>query len=228
MTELAKTHLIQAKNLTKTYPQGAGELQILKGVSFEQFDAESIAIVGASGSGKSTLLHILGTLDRPNAGELLIRGRDVLQLTDEELAKYRNEQMGFVFQFHHLLAEFSAIENVSIPLRIGGVSKSEAESKAAHFLDQVGLANRLKHYPSQLSGGELQRVAIARALIREPKILLADEPTGNLDSKNSLAIQELFFELKAKMNLALLVVTHDLVFTKRFSKVLRISDGQWV
>jgi lipoprotein-releasing system ATP-binding protein len=224
MTEI----LLQAKNLVKTYPQGAGELLILNGVNLDLHEAESVCIVGASGSGKSTLLHILGTLDRPNSGELRIRGKDVLTLEDDELSRYRNEQMGFVFQFHHLLAEFTALENTSIPLRIGGVSKSEATDRAVEFLVRVGLRDRMTHYPSQLSGGELQRVAIARSLICHPKLLLADEPTGNLDSKNSQAIQELFFELKSHFNLTLLVVTHDASFAKKFSRVMRISDGQWV
>lgn len=218
---------LSARDLTKTYSQGASELQILRGISLEIQERESISILGSSGAGKSTLMHILGTLDRPNSGDLMVIGRNVLLMNDEELAAYRNSQMGFVFQFHHLLQEFTAVENVMIPLRIGGLSVEEARPQAEEFLSHLGLAERFEHYPSQLSGGELQRVAIARALVKKPKILFADEPTGNLDSKNSQIIQELFFELKDKMGLTLVVVTHDLVFSKKFSRVLRIHDGQW-
>jgi lipoprotein-releasing system ATP-binding protein len=219
--------LLAAKNLFKSYPQGVGELRILHDISLSIFAGESISIVGSSGAGKSTLMHILGTLDRPNSGELIVAGRNVLSMGDDELALYRNSQMGFVFQFHHLLQEFTALENVTIPLRIAGVERMEARDKAAHFLSSLGLGDRGEHYPTQLSGGELQRVAIARALICNPKILFADEPTGNLDSKNSLLIQDLFFELKQRLGLTLVVVTHDANFAKKFSRTLRISDGQW-
>jgi lipoprotein-releasing system ATP-binding protein len=220
--------VLRARNIKKDYPQGSSTLEILKGVSLEVHAAESISVVGASGSGKSTLLHILGTLDRPTSGELVIRGQDVLSMSDEDLSLYRNHQMGFVFQFHHLLAEFTALENVALPLRIGGMSKEQATVKAQVWLRRVGLAARETHFPSQLSGGELQRIAIARALVGEPKILMADEPTGNLDSRNSLIIQELFFELKAELNLTLLVVTHDAQFAGKFNRSLRLSDGQWI
>jgi lipoprotein-releasing system ATP-binding protein len=219
--------LLAAKNLFKSYPQGAGELKILNDISVNIYAGESISIVGSSGAGKSTLMHILGTLDRPNSGELFVAGRNVLSMDDDELALYRNSEMGFVFQFHHLLQEFTALENVTIPLRIAGVEKAEAHEKAAQFLSSLGLGERGDHYPTQLSGGELQRVAIARALVRNPKILFADEPTGNLDSKNSLLIQDLFFELKQRLGLTLVVVTHDANFAKKFSRTLRISDGQW-
>ena len=219
--------ILKARDIRKEYPQGASTLEILKGVSLEVIKGESISIVGASGSGKSTLLHILGTLDRPNSGELIVLDRDVLSMSDEELSLYRNQQMGFVFQFHHLLAEFTAMENIALPLRIGGASKEAANAKAHQWLKRVGLAQRETHYPNQLSGGELQRVAIARALAGEPKILMADEPTGNLDSRNSLIIQDLFFELKAEYKLTLLVVTHDAQFAGKFNRALRLSDGQW-
>lgn len=219
--------LIKAHHLYKAYKQGASTLEILKGIELEIQMHESICIVGSSGAGKSTLLHILGTLDRPTSGELFVAGQNVLTMGDDELAAYRNRQMGFVFQFHHLLAEFTALENVMIPLRIMGEGKEQAQEKAIKFLSQMGLLDRAEHYPSQMSGGELQRVAIARALVNQPKVLFADEPTGNLDSKNSGHIQELFFELKKNMGLTLVVVTHDLQFAKKFSRVLRISDGQW-
>ena len=220
--------LISARNLEKSFQQGVSELKILKGVNLEIKAGESVAILGSSGAGKSTLLHILGTLDRPTAGQLFIQEQDLLKMSDEDLSAYRNEKMGFVFQFHHLLSEFTALENVMIPLQIAGISAKESEQIAQTFLNSLGLRERWDHYPSMLSGGELQRVAIARALVRSPRILLADEPTGNLDSQNSKIIQDLFFELKEKLGLTLIVVTHDLNFSARFSRVLRISDGQWV
>lgn len=219
--------LLSAKNLIKNYPQGRGELQILKGLDFELKKGESVGIVGASGSGKSTLLQILGTLDRPQKGEIFFEGQNLLTKSDEELAQFRNHAMGFVFQFHHLMSEFSALENVILPCRIGGLSLSEARDRARDLLSQLGLEQRLDHYPNQLSGGELQRVAIARALVNHPKILFADEPTGNLDSTNSGKIQELFFTLKEKFKLSLVVVTHDLQFAQKFPKVLRLKDGKW-
>jgi lipoprotein-releasing system ATP-binding protein len=219
--------IIRANMLKKSYQQGISELEILKGLNVEIFEQESICIVGASGAGKSSLLHILGTLDRPSSGELFIAGKNVLSMSDEELSTYRNQKMGFVFQFHHLLGEFSALENVMIPLRVGGLEKDIAREKAIEFLTLLGLADRVEHYPSELSGGELQRVAIARALVNRPQILFADEPTGNLDSKNSQHVQEIFFNLKKSMGLTLVVVTHDAAFAKKFSRVLRIADGQW-
>ncbi|MGZ3768078.1 MAG: ABC transporter ATP-binding protein [Bdellovibrio sp.] len=218
---------MKAVNIHKSYTQGTGELEILRGVNFEVKQGEALAILGASGAGKSTLLHIMGTLDRPNAGELYWQDRDLLSMDDEELSRFRNTEMGFVFQFHHLLGEFTALENVLIPCRVGGESMKEAKEKALHLLNFMGLADRADHYPNQLSGGELQRVAIARALVRHPKVLFADEPTGNLDSQTSLKIQDLFFRLKDEMKLALVIVTHDLTFATRFPKVYRMKDGQW-
>jgi lipoprotein-releasing system ATP-binding protein len=221
--------LIRAASLVRTFPQGdGGELQILRGLSLDIHEGEAISILGASGAGKSTFLQILGTLDRPQSGELFFQERNILAMEDEELALFRNEKMGFVFQFHHLLAEFTALENVMIPGRIAGESTKEAKEKATALLYQMGLGPRIEHYPSQLSGGELQRVAIARALVRRPKVLFADEPTGNLDVQNSLRIQDLFFELKERMGLALVVVTHDLSFAQKFPRILRMKDGQWI
>ncbi len=222
------TPLICADSIVKSYPQGdGGELQILRGLSLDVHEGEALCILGSSGAGKSTFLQILGTLDRPQSGHLLFHGRDLLRMSDDELALFRNEMMGFVFQFHHLLAEFNALENVMIPCRIAGQSVREAKGRATELLYQMGLGERLSHYPSQLSGGELQRVAIARALVRRPKVLFADEPTGNLDMQNSQRIQDLFFELKEHFGLALVVVTHDLVFAQKFPKILRMKDGQW-
>lgn len=219
--------LIKAVDIHKSYTQGTGELEILRGVNLEIKQGEALAILGASGAGKSTLLHIMGTLDRPNRGALSFEGRDLLIMEDEELSRFRNSEMGFVFQFHHLLGEFTALENVMMPCRVGGESIKDAREKALHLLSFMGLTGRSDHYPNQLSGGELQRVAIARALVRRPKILFADEPTGNLDSQTSVKIQDLFFRLKEEMKLALVVVTHDLSFATRFPKVYRMKDGQW-
>lgn len=219
---------LSARGIHKSYFQGAGQLEILRGIDLEIRSGEAMAILGSSGAGKSTLLQIIGTLDRPDQGELFCEGRDLLAMGDEELSRFRNSEMGFVFQSHHLLAEFSALENVMIPSRVGGESVKEAEEKASYFLEFMGLSDRKDHYPSQLSGGELQRVAIARALVRRPKILFADEPTGNLDSQTSLKIQDLFFKLQSEMDLALVIVTHDLTFATRFPKVYRMKDGLWV
>lgn len=224
---MAKKVLLSALNINKSYSQGVGELQILKGLNLQIHEGEAVGIVGTSGSGKSTLLQILGTLDRPQSGELTYEDKNLLAMPDEELAHFRNETMGFVFQFHHLMAELTALENVMLPCRIGGLSSEESREHAADLLNLLGLAERMTHYPNQLSGGELQRVAIARALVRRPKILFADEPTGNLDSTNSSKIQDIFFLLKEKFNLSLVVVTHDLSFAQRFPRILRLKDGQW-
>lgn len=200
--------------------------QVLDNVNLDIKAGEAICIVGPSGSGKSTLLHLLGTLDRPTQGEVFIYGKSVFQMGDEELAEFRNKEMGFVFQFHHLMNEFTVLENVMLPAQIGHVRNASAKMQALQLLDQLGLKHRLHHYPNQLSGGELQRAAIARALVRRPKILFADEPTGNLDSHNAALVQDLFFQLKESFQLTLIVVTHDLNFAKKFGKVLRMSDGR--
>ncbi len=226
MNRVGSPFLLEAKDLTKSYQQGSSELQILKGVSLAIRAGESVCIVGPSGSGKSTLMHILSSLDRPSSGSLSIEGEDLLSKSDDELAHFRAKTMGYVFQFHHLLSEFSALENVMIPFRILENNKETARLRSLEILEILGLKDRAHHYPSQLSGGELQRVAIARALVRRPKILFADEPTGNLDSKTSLSIQKLFFELKQSYGLTLVVVTHDPSFASKFSRVLRMSDGR--
>lgn len=219
--------ILEARGICKSYAKGAGALEILKSVDLSVAKGEGLCIVGSSGAGKSTLLHILGTLDRPNKGQLFFEGKDVSGQNDGELANLRNRKMGFVFQFHHLLPEFTALENVMMPCRIAGVRNSEAESKASALLKMLGLSDRHSHYPSQLSGGEQQRVAIARALVRQPQILFADEPTGNLDSTNGEMIQELFFELQEKLGLTLLVATHDPGFAKKFKRCQRLVDGRW-
>lgn len=220
--------LLSARKIRKSYQQGSGELEILKDLSIDIRMGDAICIVGASGAGKSTFLHILGTLDQPNSGEIFYQGRSLTSMSDEEISKFRNLEMGFVFQFHHLLQEFTALENILIPAKVAGLDKTEALRRAEENLKLLGLTARATHYPNQLSGGELQRVAIARALICRPKILFADEPTGNLDSQNSGKIQDLFFELKQTLGLTLVVVTHDPSFSRKFPKVHRISDGHWV
>lgn len=224
---MVKKVLLSAKDIHKSYTQGAGELAILKGLNLQIYEGEAVGIVGSSGSGKTTLLQILGTLDKPLSGELKYEDMNLLTMSDGELSQFRNETMGFVFQFHHLMTELTALENVMLPCRIGGLSVEESQDSAHDLLSLLGLADRASHYPNQLSGGELQRVAIARALVRKPKILFADEPTGNLDSTNSGKIQDIFFLLKEKFNLSLVVVTHDLAFAQRFPRVLRLKDGQW-
>ncbi|MCB0349928.1 MAG: ABC transporter ATP-binding protein [Bdellovibrionales bacterium] len=217
------------ENVHKYYDKGAGatKVEVLKGIDLDIYEGESVCILGSSGAGKSTLLHILGTLDKPSLGRAYYRGRDLSQSTDDELAEFRNKELGFVFQFHHLLSEFSAIENIMLPARIGGLSERDARHRALELLTMLGLEARQNHFPSELSGGEQQRVAVARALVQRPKILLADEPTGNLDTENSQQIQELFFAFKARFGLTLVVVTHDNNFATRFPRRLMLKDGHW-
>lgn len=228
MNKTESNSLLSAQCVTKSYPMGRSRLEILRGIDLEIGKGEAVCIVGSSGAGKSTLLHILGTLDKPTLGKVFYKGRDLTRQSDEELASFRNEAMGFVFQFHHLLGEFSAVENVMMPSRIAGLSVKESRENATELLELLGLKDRLTHFPSELSGGEQQRVAIARALVRKPEVLFADEPTGNLDTINGEKIQELFFELKTRLQLTLVVVTHDQVFAKKFPRVLSMRDGRWV
>lgn len=220
--------LMSARGVHKKYAQGSGQLHILKGIDLNIFENEALCIVGSSGAGKSTLMHILGALDTPDEGEVCFKDQNLFKMNEDQLAHYRNQSLGFVFQFHHLLAEFTALENVLLPARLKGVSQQQAAEKAELLLKRVGLGDRLHHFPSQLSGGELQRVAIARALVNDPEILFADEPTGNLDSKNGLMVQDLFFDLIKQMKITLVVVTHDIKFAERFPRVLRMQDGHWV
>jgi lipoprotein-releasing system ATP-binding protein len=216
--------LIRAVKIEKSY----GTLPILRGLDFEVYAGEAVCILGASGAGKSTFLHILGTLDRATSGTVIWMGENLSDRSDDELSRLRNEKMGFVFQFHHLLQEFTAIENVMLPGKIAGLKPSFCKARAEELLDLLGMSHRFHHYPSELSGGEQQRVSIARALFQRPQVLLADEPTGNLDTENSLRIQELFFDLKKKMNLTLVAVTHDIGFAMKFPRSVRMADGQWV
>ncbi|MES2962476.1 MAG: ABC transporter ATP-binding protein [Bdellovibrionota bacterium] len=219
--------LIATRGVTKSYPMGSTRLEVLRGIDLDVAAGEALCIVGSSGAGKSTLLHVMGTLDKPTLGKVFFKGTDLSREDDEKLAEFRNKSMGFVFQFHHLMAEFSAIENVMMPCRIAGLSVNESRERAEKLLKMLGLELRMKHFPSELSGGEQQRVAIARALVREPEVLFADEPTGNLDTANATLIQDLFFELKRTLNLTLVVVTHDMSFASKFPRLLRMKDGVW-
>jgi lipoprotein-releasing system ATP-binding protein len=213
--------MISAENIHKSY----GKLQVLKGVDLEVGKGEIISIVGASGAGKSTLLHIIGTIDKADRGKVMIDGQDVFRLKDRKLAEFRNKKIGFVFQFHHLLPEFTALENVCIPAFIAGVSKNSAEKKAAELLDFMGLSERKSHKPGELSGGEQQRVAIARALINSPAVILADEPSGNLDSKASEALHKLFFDLREQLGQTFVIVTHNKELAEMTDKTFTIKDG---
>jgi lipoprotein-releasing system ATP-binding protein len=224
---MAESVLIRAVQIYKSYQQGTGELPILKGLDLEIKEGEAVSIMGASGAGKSTLMHVLGTLDRPNRGQLWFQDQNLLEMGDDEISLFRNEKMGFVFQFHHLLSELTAFENIILPGRIAGLEISEVRQRAYELLHLMGIRERADHYPNELSGGELQRVAIARALVRRPKVLFADEPTGNLDSTNSIIVQNLFFTLKEEYGLTLVVVTHDLTFGQKFPRLLLMKDGRF-
>nr|WP_288661837.1 ABC transporter ATP-binding protein [uncultured Alistipes sp.] len=213
--------MIRVTDIHKSF----GTLEVLKGVSLEVAAGEVVSIVGASGAGKTTLLQIMGTLSRPDSGRVEIGGEDVSSLGDKALSKFRNERIGFVFQFHHLLAEFTAFENVCIPGLIGRRPRAEVERRAAELLDMMGLASRRDHKPGQLSGGEQQRVAIARALVNSPAVLLADEPSGNLDSHNRDEIHRLFFELREKLGQTVVIVTHDENLAAMADRKITMSDG---
>ena len=215
--------MIQARNITKRY----GDLEVLRNVSVTIHDGEIVAIVGPSGAGKTTLLQIIGTLDTPQSGEVLYDDVDVLRLKQRELAHFRNRNIGFVFQFHQLLPEFTTLENVAIPALIGGDRRSDAYDRARQLLDYLGLSQRLDHKPAQLSGGERQRAAVARALINKPKIILADEPSGSLDSHNKQELHQLFFDLRDKLHQTFVIVTHDetLAGNSNVDRVLHMQDG---
>lgn len=219
--ELESSDMIRTSNIVKFYEQ----LQVLKGISIEIRKGEVVSIVGPSGAGKTTLLQIIGTLGKPDSGELYIEDVNVLNLKGKLLAEFRNKHIGFVFQFHHLLPEFTAVENVCIPAFIAKQSRSETERKAKELLDFLGLSERLEHKPSQLSGGEQQRVAIARALINSPSVILADEPSGNLDSQNKGELHKLFFTLRDKLNQTIVIVTHDKELAEMSDRTLSMRDG---
>lgn len=218
------THIIEAAGIQKSF----GTLKVLKGIDFSADRSEVVAIMGASGAGKSTLLQILGTLSTPDAGSLMIDGTDVLHLGSRELSAFRNRRIGFVFQFHHLLPEFNALENVMIPAYIAHRSDKDAKSSASKLLEDMGLGDRMDHKPSELSGGEQQRVAIARALINDPAILFADEPTGNLDTKTKADIHQLFFDLRDRYGQTIVIVTHDPALAQMCDRTLYMRDGLFV
>lgn len=220
---------LRARGLCKSYVGGDGSaLQVLDGVDLDVLPGETIAVIGQSGSGKSTLLHLLGGLDRPTAGEVWLGGQRLTDLADDALARLRTERIGFVFQFHHLLREFSALENVMMPQLIRGATPREAEARARELLAQVGLAGRVEHKPAQLSGGEQQRVAVARALANRPLVLLADEPSGNLDPHTSERLHDLLFEVSHEHASAMVLVTHNLALASRADRVLRVYEGRLV
>ena len=218
--------LIRVEELFKSYGNGAKRLEVLKGVDLTFSQGEKAAIVGASGVGKTTLLHILGTLDRPTTGKVLYQGKDVFTLNEKDLSFFRNREIGFVFQFHHLLPEFNALENTMMPCLIQGIPKKEAASRAEAVLTLVGLKERLSHKPGELSGGEQQRVAVARGLVLEPKVLLADEPTGNLDTKTGESVFDLLQELNRIKEVTLIVVTHNLKLAEKLSRQIQLIDGK--
>ena len=218
--------LIQVQQLSKSYGNGTKRVEVLKGVDLTFSQGEKAAIVGASGVGKTTLLHILGTLDRPSTGMVLYEGKDIFNLNEKDLSFFRNREIGFVFQFHHLLPEFNALENTMMPCLIQGIPKKEAASRAEAVLTLVGLKERLSHKPGELSGGEQQRVAVARALVLEPKVLLADEPTGNLDTKTGESVFDLLQELNRIRGVTLIVVTHNLKLAEKLSRQIQLIDGK--
>lgn len=219
------TELLRCEQINKFYDEGSQKVQVLKDVNFTMNKGELVAIVGSSGSGKSTLLHTLGGLDQPSSGNVYINGQSLQKLSANQLAHLRNQNLGFVYQFHHLMADFSALENVMMPMLIGKQNKSEARERAEKMLQAVGLSHRIAHRPSALSGGERQRVAIARALVNKPALVLADEPTGNLDQKTTESIFDLIKQLNQEQNTAFLLVTHDLALADKLSRRLIMRDG---
>jgi lipoprotein-releasing system ATP-binding protein len=216
--------MLQASGIEKNY----GELHILKGVDLAVAPAEIISIVGSSGAGKTTLLQILGTLDTPTKGQLLIEGKNPFELNEKALAHFRNQRLGFVFQFHQLLPEFTALENIALPAMIGGSNQTDTLKAAQKLLDRFGLLPRAQHKPEALSGGEQQRIAVARALINKPALVFADEPSGNLDTENANALHQLFFQLREEMKQSFVIVTHNASFAQMADRSLKMQDGQFV
>lgn len=218
--------LLECKNVKKTYHKDGSTVEVLRGVDLVVREGETVAILGSSGAGKSTLLHVLGTLEPPTEGEILYHGKNVANFSSEKVARFRNREIGFIFQFHYLLQEFTALENVLMPALIAGEDRSKFTDRAKHLLEEVGLGHRLTHRPAELSGGEQQRVALARALVMHPRLLLADEPTGNLDSVNAQKVKELFLRLSESRGVTIALVTHDEEMAKDFSRHLVMRDGK--
>lgn len=221
------SNVLSCRNLGKSFPQAdAPALEIFKNVSFELSSSETISIVGSSGSGKTSLLQILAGLDTASDGRVIVCGEDITTLNQNELCKIRNQNLGFIYQFHHLLPEFTALENTLMPLIIAGHDNQQRHEYAEYILGRLGLAKRLKHYPSQLSGGERQRVAIARAVVNQPKIVFADEPTGNLDNTTAHKVLDIFFELQQELKTSLIIVTHDTAIAAKTQKIYQLHNGQ--
>jgi lipoprotein releasing system, ATP-binding protein len=222
---MSSTAILHCQQLGKTYTEGPNQVEVLSSVNLHIEKAQRLAIVGASGSGKSTLLHLLGGLDLPTTGSVWVNGQEMSRMSDKQRGLLRNQYLGFVYQFHHLLPEFSAVENVAMPLLIRGVDKAKAFEKSADLLSDIGLGHRLSHRPTELSGGERQRTAIARALITEPMVMLADEPTGNLDIDTAESVFEMMMALNQRVGTALVMVTHDISLAARMDKVLKLDHG---
>ena len=221
-------HLLKAVSVSKEFGQGSEALRVLKGLDITVNSGEALCIMGPSGAGKSTFLHILGTLDQATSGEVFYKNKNLSNSSEEEKARFRAQKLGFVFQFHYLLNEFNMIENIMIAGQAAGMNVHKSKESAEHFMDLLNISRRRGHFPSELSGGERQRAAIARALMNQPEILLVDEPTGALDTANSMKILDILFEMKERLGLALIAVSHDPLFSSPFPKVLTMKDGRWV